>query len=90
MNLKEHPTVKAYLNSKKRLRNADSPLKSNELKAIAKECGADAAGLVDVQRETMKPYRKNIEWALPECKNGFDFGLGAKPGSDAKPCTFID
>jgi len=68
MNLKEHPTVKAHLNSKKRQRNADFPLKSKELKAIVKECGADAAGLVDVQRETMKPYRKNIEWALPEAK----------------------
>ncbi|ETR66833.1 MAG: hypothetical protein OMM_12283 [Candidatus Magnetoglobus multicellularis str. Araruama] len=38
------------------------------MKAIAKEYGADAAGLVDVHRETMKPYRKNIEWALPEAK----------------------
>ena len=68
MKLNEHPTVNAYLNGKSRLRNAVNPIKSIELKAIAKECGADVAGLVDVERETMTPYRKDIRWAMPGTK----------------------
>ena len=66
--MNEHPTVKAYLNGKNRLRTAVNPIKAVELKAIAKECGADAAGLVDVQRETMAPYRRDIKWAMPGAK----------------------
>jgi len=68
MKLNEHPTIKAYLNGKSKLRNAVNPIKSIDLKAIAKECGADDAGLVDVQRETMTPYRKDIEWVMPGAK----------------------
>jgi epoxyqueuosine reductase QueG len=68
MDLKEHPTVKAYLKSGKKHGNVTKILKSSELKAIAKECGADDAGLVDIKRETMKPYRKDLEWTMPGVK----------------------
>ncbi|MCG6878860.1 MAG: SCP2 sterol-binding domain-containing protein [Deltaproteobacteria bacterium] len=68
MDLKEHPTVKAYLKSGKRHNNLTKILKSSELKAIAKECGADDTGLVDIQRETMKPYLKDLDWTMPGVK----------------------
>jgi epoxyqueuosine reductase QueG len=69
MDLKEHPTVKAYLKNRKEQGNATKPLKSSQLKAIAKECGADDAGLVDIQRETMKPYLKDLLWTMPGVKS---------------------
>ena len=69
MKLKEHPTVKAYLDGKKSQKSTDTlPLKSSELKAIALKCGADDVGLVDVHLETMKPYRDDLEWAMPGVK----------------------
>ena len=68
MDLKEHPTVKAYLKNRKGHDIATKILKSSEVKAIAKECGAEDAGLVDIGRETMKPYRKDLKWAMPTVK----------------------
>lgn len=68
MDLKEHPTAKAYLKNEKRHHNATKVLESSQLKAIAEECGADDAGLVDIQRETMKPYLKDLLWTMPGVK----------------------
>lgn len=68
MKLNEHPTVKAYLEKEKPYSESVEILKSSELMAMAKECGADDAGLVDIQREAMKPYRKDLEWAMPGVK----------------------
>lgn len=76
MKLEEHPTVKAYLKAKKKHSNADKPLKSMELKAIARECGADDSGVVDLERETMKPFRKDLEWAMPGVKTVFVLAWG--------------
>ena len=68
MKLNVHPTVKAYLEKEKPHSASVGILKYSEVMTIAKECGADDAGLVDIQRETMKPYRKDLEWAMPGVK----------------------
>ncbi len=68
MKLNEHPTVKAYLERENTHSESVGILKYSEVMTIAKECGADDAGLVDIQRETMKPYRKDLEWAMPDVK----------------------
>jgi len=69
MDLKDHPTVKAYLKNENRHHNAAKILESTQLKTIAEECGADDAGLVDIGRETMKPYLKDLLWTMPGVKS---------------------
>ena len=68
MKLKEHPTVKAFLNNKQTPTTRNNPFKSQELKDIAHGCGADHSGLVDVHRESMKPYQEDLQWAMPGAK----------------------
>jgi epoxyqueuosine reductase QueG/putative sterol carrier protein len=76
MKLNEHPTVKAYWEGKEKNDTLDKPLSALKLKAIANECGADDSGLIDLQRETMQPFRKDLEWVMPGVKTVFVMAWG--------------
>lgn len=65
MKLETHPTVKAYLDGRKNVSSSAATLNASDLKKIALACGADDAGLVDVGRAAMVPYRKDLEWTMP-------------------------
>ena len=69
MKLSDHPTVKAY--NQGRLHSPQPPamLASLELKQMAQDLGADDVGLIDLSRESMAPYKQDLQEALPACQS---------------------
>ena len=69
MKLADHPTVRAYKQSK-----SDSPkpfkiLKSAQLKLTALAAGANDAGLIDLSRDAMTDYRKDLSDAMTDTQS---------------------
>ncbi len=69
MKLADHPTVKAYKQGWN-----DSPkslkfLKSVQLKQIALDAGANDAGLIDLSRDALADYRKDLSDAMPDTQS---------------------
>ena len=66
MKLSDHPTVRAY--KEKRIESPSPPaiLDAARLKQMAREAGADDAGLIDLSREAMAQYREDLLDVMPD------------------------
>lgn len=59
MSLEDHPTVKS-VRSRSRQHVADIPVSANLIKQIARDCGADDAGIIEIDRAAIAPQIKVI------------------------------
>ena len=59
MKIDNHPTVRRHLASGRAARGTD-PLDADRLRALARECGADDAGLVAIDRPELDDQREEI------------------------------
>ena len=59
MNLREHPTVVA-LRSRPRVSGPPAPLSAHAIKQLARQCGADDVGLVELERPALDDQRALI------------------------------
>ena len=66
MNLDTHPTIIAYKKEKEGRRVQIQELEARRLKKDAVAAGADAAGVIDIARESMAAYRQDLLKVLPE------------------------
>ena len=64
----DHPTVRAF-QSRGRTGNIDTMLDRTWLEQTARECGADDAGVVRLERSEMDPERPYILKAFPEARS---------------------
>lgn len=68
MKLSDHPTVKAYREKNKTPELPDR-LGAEYLKGAALDAGVDAAGLIDLSRDTMSDYRQDLLDVMPDTKS---------------------
>ena len=69
MKLADHPTVKAYKLGKNESPKPVKSLKSAQLKQIALEAGAHDAGFIDLARDAMTDYRKDLSDAMTDTQS---------------------
>ena len=68
MKLHDHPTVKAYHARSSRSHVQPDVLDASQLKKMAIAAGAAGAGIIDLSRDTIEEYRKDILDTLPGTK----------------------
>ncbi len=69
MKLADHPTVvRVKSRATAKVGGAAAPLDADWLKALARECGADDVGLVELERPALKDQRGDILAALPQTR----------------------
>lgn len=66
MKLDNHPTVKAYNEKKTETPVAPKVIDTEWLKQQAFDAGADDVGIIDLERNTMAPYRQGLKQVMPE------------------------
>lgn len=60
MKLSSHPTIIAYKENKNPYVKNETILSSNEMKQLAKDSGADDAGLIELTRESVSDYKSDL------------------------------
>lgn len=68
MRLKDHPTVQAYKKKKDSQPVRPETIEADWLRDQAIEAGADDAGLIDLERESMAEFREDLLYAVPDAR----------------------
>jgi len=69
MKLADHPTVRAYREGKIDPPKPPAILGSEQLKKMALTAGADDAGLIDLARDAMADYRRDLLDSMPDTQS---------------------
>ena len=68
MRLENHPTVQAYKQATGKRSVHSGIIKAEVLKNEALAAGADDLGLIDLERESMADFRKDLLYVMPETR----------------------
>lgn len=73
MKLEEHPTVVQFRNRETDKPEPAGPLDADWLKALARECGADDVGLVELERAALDDQREGVVSLFPKTRTMLSF-----------------